>query len=320
MPAFLSPLKKLLLLPSSYFFLAILIVTDLRRSAFEEIKNAKLWRVPLLVSVFLVFLIFSGGMQWSGGIREMFLAVPQWISRNDSDVGHFKPAIYYTKILLETEPILLLGFAVALIATLLHFIPGFKWSEFDIKKSWGLYVSFWSLGIYVFYSALNYKTPWLILNITVPACFAAAWWLSELAKKKMLLKVCAILLIAASAALNFYNTFNFTFVNPYGAGNPFSYVHTSSGMIELVDDIEKYFANKEGGRVLIGTGHYWPLPYYLKDRKYKVDYQNTEDPSKISDKYDVVVINNTINWDYKPRSRRYYRLSDVQESYAYFRR
>ena len=42
-----------------------------------------LWSLLLLIMIVVV--TFTGGFQWMEGLREMFLAVPQWVGRNTSD-------------------------------------------------------------------------------------------------------------------------------------------------------------------------------------------------------------------------------------------
>jgi len=73
----------------------------------------------------LMVLFFTGGLTWPGGLREMFLAVPQWVSRNTADVGHHKPFGYYLEVMRTTEPQLFL-FPLLPIIHIGHFLktPG----------------------------------------------------------------------------------------------------------------------------------------------------------------------------------------------------
>ena len=77
----------------------------------------------LVLTSFLTVLSFSGGFRWPGGLREMLLAVPQWVSRNESDVGHHKPFWYYGKMFYEQEPTILLVL-VLIVACWLAFLFG----------------------------------------------------------------------------------------------------------------------------------------------------------------------------------------------------
>ena len=298
---------------------SVLAIPILRRLAIEEWKRRESWRGPALLTIFLVLLIFTGGFRWSGGMREMFLAVPQWVSRNESDVGHFKPFLYYLKIIFSAEPALFIGLVFSVFAPLLAFLKSLKVKN-DNEGAWGLYLSIWAILITLIYSKLNYKTPWLIINLTIPIAFSVAWWTLRLFSKGKLLGSGSAIVFVFLVAFGVYQTVHYTFISPFGNPNPYSYVHTSEGMLEFIEDLESYLDNNPEKRVVIGTHHYWPLPYYLRARSSKIDYRKIEEPAKVADEYAVVLIDNKIEWEESSRSKRYYRLSDVQEAHAYFLR
>ena len=58
---------------------------------------------------------------------------------------------------------------------------------------------------------------------------------------------------------------------PYGPDNPFSYVHTSPDMLDLVDDIERVWAVKPGSKVLIAVAQYLAAAALLSARAPGVD-------------------------------------------------
>lgn len=296
----------------------------------------------LLLMALIVVLFFTGGLQWPAGLREMLAAVPQWIGRNTSDTGHFKPFWYYINMLIGPEllntlrrlfdPALGQGLRVregaepqlafALIIPLLYLACSAKQALRGLAARDAAFFRFsavWALSACLVYSFVRYKTPWLVINISFPALLCLAWSTARLfdypAYGRLLGgTVCALLLLIAGQRVWRYN-----FEIPYGGANPYSYVHTREGMLELVRDIEAYRQAHPRARVLVGVQGYWPLPYYLRDVA-TVGYEHTTEPGKRADDYDILILDSTVTWHDPAWLRKYYRLSDVQESNTYFRR
>lgn len=269
-----------------------------------------------------VFLIFSAGGTWYGGLREMFLAVPQWVGRGHSDVGHFKPFWDYARILRITEPltwVAVLG-PLSLLALLFR-TPRFPTGAGDSVRFLRFW-SWWGLAIFLVYSIVKYKTPWLIINLTLPAIalIAALFHLALRHKRSLEGLVMFVWVAAILASLGFTRLYNFK--TPYGPKNPYSYVHTSPGFLELVGDIEEHWNLHPDAKVLIGVNAYWPLPYYLREKKSQLGYINTGPLDSIDgykQEYDIIIAERERVVDWQGWERRYYRLSDVEESQTYYR-
>lgn len=108
---------------------------------------------------------------------------------------------------------------------------------------------------------------------------------------------------------------------PYGPDNPFSYVHTSPDMLDLVDDIERVWAVKPGSKVLIAVAQHWPpLPYYLRAHRELTGYYTPSDLLDAASKQEVVVAETSVELDKTVGEKKYLRLSEVQETNVYFRR
>lgn len=375
-------------------FFAFLAIGDYRA------VGRDLWRQRfeicggLILSACIILLLFSGGLQWPGGIREMFLAVPQWIGRNESDVGHFKPFIYYTQLLLGKDVLEFLGqtlnvplalrktylgaaepqFWFILIIPLLSLASWKSVRQFFTQKyATGRFFAMWSVLSWLVYSCVNYKTPWLIINMTLPLSLFLAWMLSKmtvtafwgmfalailalsqfflagseqsnhtvtatifiafivilafftlLIKKEWILRhaqLCRVLFAVVVIGIAARTAYVFNFKIPYGSGHPYCYVHTHSGMMELLKQIKNETAAYGTRNVLVATNHYWPLPYYLRSHKGNIGYMKTEDPTAQLKNYDILILDSRSKWQHPTGEwiRHYYRLSDVQESHTYFR-
>ena len=315
----------------------------------------------LLITVFIIAFTFTGGFRWMNGLREMFLAVPQWVGRNTSDVGHFKSYWYYIEMMFGPQPrefaswlfnvdlgekihlkftsrteFQLIGIALIpiLVGLFYVFVKYFQkdnvvpalnnWCS-KIKKSW-LEASFfrfcfvWGILALLVYSYVDYKTPWLIISITFPLNLALACVLSHLFKVygKLLGIVLSIPFILISTYMMWQ--YNFRAGYEFGDRNPYSYTHTSKGMLEVAKMIDDYKVKNPNVRILVGTKSYWPLPYYLRGYG-MLGYEHTTDLNSRKDRYDVMIVDSTLKWKEKGWSDCVYRrISDVQEACVYFRK
>jgi uncharacterized protein (TIGR03663 family) len=289
----------------------------------------------LLIAIIIVIFSFTGGLQWAAGLREMFYAVPQWIGRNESDYGHFKPFGYYIYIVLGPYLGQLVEQYLGINTTswrsveatesqLWYLIAVFIFSLFVFPWRWrrwisseyaiGRFLFVWTLLAFLVYGFVSYKTPWLIINMTLPAGLLLAFCLSKLPG---ILGITVSLLLSTLAIFNAY-TYNLKY--PLGKKNPLAYVHTHPGMLDFVNDLKKYRSNKEKARVLVGTSQYWPLPYYLRNHPEGSGYEKATEVNKYVNNYDVIVVDPEIKWDDPNWIYQYYRLTEVQEANIYYRK
>lgn len=364
----------------------------------EKIKSQNYhFMMAFLASVIFIFFVFTGGFTWIQGVREMVLAVPQWIGRGDAhsgDVGHFKSWSYYLCILLGegvfTKPfdkvcngclnytpsigsdlyyiliVPLLSFylfvrsfkfgmyylSLVAISLLLIAIPGIESltisqkftflsdprygfnllvlgsliipglliynSEKKLILNFTGYLAIISVFIFTVYSWVSYKTPWLMINLTIGIILLFACFISELisAKKYSIIGM-LILAVCLLSSIILAVRFNFDTEDP--KENPYYYVHTRKGMLSFVEDLKHYQRSKES-RILIDVASYWPLPYYIRNLKLKYAYGNKEIIENVNSQYDVMILNSDSKFNSDAFISKYYRFSDNQEVLVYFRK
>jgi uncharacterized protein (TIGR03663 family) len=298
-----------------------------------------------LLMIVLVVCCFSGAFQWAGGLREMFLAVPQWIGRNESDTGHFKPFFYYLNIEVGpfahvwnsiipweglhlkhwvneracgAEPHLVFMIVIPLLFALCH--PKLAWRSFwSHEYSLGRYLFFWTMASCGAYAFVSYKTPWLVTNMSVPATLCLSWIIAKLVEDYRPfwwgIVICAVIVVSAA-----YSGYMYNFQVPYGHDNPYSYVHTRKGMLRMVDDIHDYLSINPEARILVGVNQYWPLPFYLRSEAKQMAYLNDAKPEQYKREYSVLIVDKSQKWKEPGWELNYYRLSDVQEAHVYYKR
>lgn len=272
-------------------------------------------------SILLIALLFTGGFQWSPGLREFFLAFSQWMSRGVGDTGHFKPWSYYLVLLWQTEPLLLL----APFVPILGLIP-------SVRSALGNsfhYINFFSLLgsiILVIQSVIPYKMPWLIIQVSGPLLFSLGLTIGVLIEKILhhkhrspLLRGLLLTVVTLPVMLHTYLMLQYNFRRPYGPENPFSYVHTDAGMLRLVDRVSPILAADPSATLLIGVSSYWPLPYYLREfARGQLSYEHTDKMTEQLFSHSLILLDKDIQRKL-PTNRcfqqEHYRLSDAQESH-----
>lgn len=200
-----------------------------------------------------------------------------WTDRGIEGAGHEKPFYYYTLLLLRYEwPIFILS------------LFGLFYS-YRSKDIFSLNISLLFLLNFIIYSLIPYKTPWLIINITVPMCLLAAIGLKNIKfnELKKNFKTLFFILILIGFAYLLYFSINLNFIKPWQSDNKFAYVHTDKNILGMVEMINKNYKDTSG--ILMVSDEYWPLPFYLhgKNVSYSQDYNITEDDFQ---SYDIFIV------------------------------
>jgi hypothetical protein len=280
----------------------------------------------LFVSVILILILFTGGFQWSTGMMEFLLAFSQWMSRGIGDTGHFKPWYYYLLLLWKTEPALLL----APLIPILGLIPSIR-STLDDSFH---YITFFSLLgsiVLIIQSAIPYKMPWLILQVSGPLSVSLGITLGIFIEKILQHQQLSLLgrgifltIVGLPALLHAYAMIQWNFHRPYGSHNPFSYVHTDAGMLRLVERVSPMLRADPSTTLLIGVSSYWPLPYYLREfATRQLSYQHTTEITEQVFSHSLILIDKQRGEEFAANrcfQQEYYRLSDAQESYLLINR
>ena len=314
--------------------LLLLMLSPMRLRPFPGLLRENFSR-PALLAVSVVFLFYSSWLRSFKGVAEFLFSLPQWTTRGTvKDIGHFRPFWHYAvKIIAPTEPLLLLGLGISAAVLVWSLVPLFKQRYvLNHKVRLLIYFSAWSIGIFLAYSAIPYKTPWLVINITLPLILVLAAALGVLAGQTQALRYVSYALFVLFAAAETKNMIHYNLpaapvfrdyyarTEPYGPENPFSYVHTTAGMLDLVRDLEDYWAKHPDGHVLVGVNSYWPLPYYTRKHKGKLAYfVPTEELEKHKPRFSVIIAERSAEWTDPAWRLKSYRLSGVEEANVYFK-
>jgi uncharacterized protein (TIGR03663 family) len=308
---------------------------DMGRTIAENIVSLTL---AFLMSLFCLVANYTSFFRYWEGLSEFLKSLPQWFGRGTGDSAHFKDISYYfSDILLLSEPYIVWGIPLCLLLSIRSFVGGDEKTKSPkvYKNHFQYFLLGWSVSSILVYSFIPYKTPWLVLNIVLPAVLLVSFYLSYcLNSKSFFVRTVGLSYFVLSITCALSNTAHFNFRTlrlpglsgvitggiPYGKGNPFSYVHTSRGMLHLVDDVESYWESSPEAKVLVATKHVWPLPFYFREKPGQVGYSRKHGMPFGTERYDIIVTERSETWVSKKWSKRSYALNDVQDSVVYFKK
>jgi predicted membrane-bound mannosyltransferase len=133
------------------------------------------------------------------------------------------------------------------------------------------FLTFYSVIMIVVYSAIPYKTPWIMLGflhgLILLACVGTVVLL-QVRGNRIVRAVAMGVLVAGCVHLAAQSYLSNTryYADP---ANPYVYAQTTDDVLGLVDRVEAVAAVHPAGREMyievISPGHdYWPLPWYLR--------------------------------------------------------
>ncbi|MBX3298011.1 MAG: glycosyltransferase family 39 protein [Acidobacteria bacterium] len=207
------------------------------------------------VYVFVVF--FSSYFTYADGVKKAFEAYAYWTKTGTKD--HTQNGLLgYVKWGMKVEsPILLLSALGCLIAF-----------ARPIRR-FAVFTALWAIGLFLAYTLISYKTPWLAISFILPMCLIAGYGIGELVgSRRMPVRALGAVLALLACGVLSYQTYSLNFVRYDDEEMAYVYAHSKRGMIELVERIDHYAKKSPKGMnatIEIVSPDYWPLTWYLKD-------------------------------------------------------
>jgi len=200
----------------------VILFFDKNFKKFKKIitlKNIIFIILGFLISTILYFLFFGKSLDL---IKSPYI----WITTRGSNM-HIQPWYYFIVLLFLHESFLLIsGLASAIFLTL--------------KKQWQprqLFFFLWFLTILIIYSAIPYKTPWLILNMILPLGMFVTFSFSEIYKK--LNKIFVISFLVILFLISLICLFGDNFLHPDRAEKyDYAYLQSGNGLLQLTNIIK----------------------------------------------------------------------------------
>jgi uncharacterized protein (TIGR03663 family) len=231
----------------------------------SEPSGLRLRSIAIAAGIFLALslaLITWLGREWSV-LAALKHAGPAYFARAHG-AGHEKPFGYYARQVAENGS----GAMICALACV------GVWRT--VRQRAGSAFEFlvvYAVLIWLIYSVIPYKTPWLALNFWLPLGLLAGlgvdglWHgLKRILKKSTLTVGVAVALVCGATVLIARDTRRLVFTDPVGEENPYAYAHTSEDLLGLGPAIDRLAA--ENGiatpRIAVIASDAWPLPWYLR--------------------------------------------------------
>ena len=245
----------------------------------------------VFVGLWLAF--YSSFFTYAKGISASIKTFETWTKTGT--VAHVHPFLTYVYWLAQREGALLfLGIAGAAFVVL------------KPKKPFALFAALWAFGLLAAYSLIPYKTPWLLLNFIVPLALIAGYAIQsiyELDQRQF--RLTGVLLLIA-VGFSTYQMIDLNFVNYDNDDTRYVYVyaHTTRGMFDLVNEIDRIAKQDRGNLtgITILSPDYWPLPWYLRNYT-RVGYYGRLAPSTEP----IIIANESQKADIEANFRDLYR-------------
>lgn len=212
--------------------------------------------ICLLTFAFVGAVFFSSFFTYPQGIIGAFEAYAFWTKTGVKD--HIGETTLYLEWLWKLEyPIVLLSAIGILIAF------------FTAKHRFAMFVGLWAFGLFLAYSLIPYKTPWLMLSFLLPMCIISGYAIQKMVNQpNELLKIVGVVVFLSSFTVLTYNSYDLNFRRYDDDSLTYVYAHTRRSFLEMVQKID-YYAEKSGkGKqavIQIVSPEYWPLPWYVRD-------------------------------------------------------
>ena len=225
----------------------------------SECKRHK-YAVGISVGMFFLinFLFYSSFFTYYEGVNGILRTLKIWSKTGVHQGGHAKPFFYYFKLFRKFElPMLVLG------------IAGFYYA-FRHRSKFTVFVSFWAILIYVVYSLIPYKTPWLVVNILLPLSILAGIFVNGIfgiLKKRWHYAIFYPIYVSIFGIIC-YQSIMLNFKNYDDERYELVYVQTKRDVYNLMNRMES-LSNTSGKSIVINivSKEYWPLPWYFREYK-----------------------------------------------------
>jgi uncharacterized protein (TIGR03663 family) len=213
-----------------------------------------------LFAAIYVLLYSSFGDNFPKGIYDSFATFGYWTKTGSSAHTH-DAFTFLTWLQREEWPSLWLG------------ALGFVFAVCRGRNRFALFSGFWAIGIAVAYSIIPYKTPWLILNISLPLALMGGYGVEEICglawrSREMRTRVMWVLPVAVALVVPLFYAIDLNFFRYDDDSIPYVYAHTRRGFLDLIQQVEDISARNGTGTntgIVVASPNHWPMPWYLRE-------------------------------------------------------
>jgi predicted membrane-bound mannosyltransferase len=257
---------------------------------------ARTARQALLAFAAPYVLLYSSFFTHPRGLPDSLATFVVWARKGIAGAGHAKPWDYFLRLLLGHEPLIV---CCALAG---------GWLAFRRRDAFGAACAVWAASELLAYSLLPYKTPWLVLNVLLPAVLVAGVLCREAAGRRLPRLVRAALATGLAVGLGWsaWRAVEVAFLRFDDPRLPLVYAPTHRSYPALVDYVRavtRPIPGRQAPAVRIYGSHAWPLPWHLRDLP-AIDYVH-EIPARPDG--DLLIVEQRLEERLRPLLRHHYR-------------
>ncbi|MEA2602686.1 MAG: hypothetical protein QOF89_3678 [Acidobacteriota bacterium] len=250
--------------------LAVLaIATVLARTwAYGKPRLGALWKRPPWEAVAWAavafaapyVLLFTSFFTNPQGLVDSVRTFLLWAGKGIEGAEHAKPWHYFPHLLLAFETL-----------TVACAVAG-GWLALRRRDAFGTFCALWAAGELAAYSLLRYKTPWLDLNIVLPAALAGGVLFREAFSRPWprAARAALVALFALGLGWEAWRSIQVSFLRYDDDSLALVYVPTHRDVKDLLVQVRSALAQAPPGDdppLRIYGHHGWPLPWYFLDVK-----------------------------------------------------
>ena len=218
-----------------------------------RIPGEHLAAAAVVFGVIYVLLYSSFFSNFPKGLIDSLATFTLWAQHGEAT--QVQPFQKYLVWMIPTElPILVLGVVGGVIAAI------------QARDRLWVVIGLWAAGITAVYSIIQYKTPWIILNMVLPLALLAGLAVSEMWRSRRF-RLGVPVVLGAAVLVSGYQAIDLNYRHYDDETYPYVFVHSTRQMLALIDEIEataeRAGTGKETGVVFV-TPDYWPLPWYFR--------------------------------------------------------
>jgi hypothetical protein len=228
------------------------------RQALSDNKNIILIVAGVVTTlVYVTVLFFTSFFTYKEGIWKFFEAYNIWTKTGNKEHTQNGWFAYFKWGMKLESPLMIISALGILIAAA------------KAKHRFAMFTALWALGLFLAYTIIPYKTPWLALSFFLPMGMIAGYGINELLDSRNLrLRIAAVALVVIGTSVLTYQSYQFNALRYDDDDMSYVYAHTRRGFLDLVERMN-YYADKSGkgkdAQIDIVTPDYWPMTWYVKD-------------------------------------------------------
>jgi len=148
-------------------------------------------------------------------------------------------------------------------------LGGSAWVAWEGRSRFAIFCAAWATGLFLAYSLIGYKTPWLMLDWLLPYAIVVGYVLGRAwAARRLAVRVGAAAALGAALVLGAVQAVTLAFRDYDVEENAYVYVQTQRDVLDLLtwlraEDERRGTTGQLG--IVVMSPDYWPLGWYLRD-------------------------------------------------------